>query len=423
MFEKIKNALKENAIEVYTVKEITTESAELFFIRHDLDMRRMKNVTSYSVTVFRDFEANGKKMRGSSDAVIAPGSTGEEIRSDLAKAYDAAKNAGNPFFELYQGKTEEPLPDKSTLAKYDVAEIATLFAGAAFQADVDEDAFLNSLEVFAERTTVRFLSSAGFSIGYQKSVVKGEFITQCKKGQDVEQYFEFEYDERTPEALTEKVHEALQVVKDRAKAKENPASGTYDVVLSGENLRELLWYYFAQTATAMVFPHYSGAEVGKSIQGENITGEALNLCAVPALPYSREGVPMKERQLLKDGVVEFLHGDTQFAYYMGIEPTGLYQGGRLENGTVAFDELKKGCLYPVSFSDFRVDPISGEFGGEMRLAYYFDGDEVKILTGGSVNGRIPEIQAGMVFSLERYRDARYEGPFAVKIANVAVAGA
>ena len=77
---------------------------------------------------------------------------------------------------------------------------------------------------------------------------------------------------------------------------------------------------------------------------------------------------------------------------------------------------------PVSFSDFQLDSFSGFFGGEIRLAYLFTDGGVKVLTGGSINGNISEAQGDMTFSLERYADSSYEGPLAVKLKGVRVAG-
>ena len=131
---------------------------------------------------------------------------------------------------------------------------------------------------------------------------------------------------------------------------------------------------------------------------------------------------MRERTLLKDGTVQCIHGTTRFCRYLGIEPTGDYFNTKLDNGTVNFDELKKGCLYPASFSDFQMDPMDGHFGGEIRLAYLYTESGVKLLTGGSINGSMFDKQGMLTFSRERYTDADYSGPFAVRIKGVNVSG-
>ena len=94
------------------------------------------------------------------------------------------------------------------------------------------------------------------------------------------------------------------------------------------------------------------------------------------------------------------------------------------NGTVAFEELKKGpCLWAVDFSAFQMDEMSGHFGGEIRLAYLIEADgTVTPVTGGSVNGSILEAQKDLTFSTDRYLTASYDGPYGVRLRNVSIAG-
>ncbi len=83
---------------------------------------------------------------------------------------------------------------------------------------------------------------------------------------------------------------------------------------------------------------------------------------------------------------------------------------------------KKPYLQAVKFSDFQMDDFTGHFGGEIRLAYLFDGEKITKVTGGSINGIITKAHTNFVFSEEQYEDSRYAGPLAVRIENVAVAG-
>ena len=179
--EQIIQALKKLRIEVYTIREEKDSSAELFFIKKQLDMRRMKDITKYYVTVYHDFEEDGKKMRGSSLALISPGMSDAEIEDALSGAYTAALSAGNPYFELYKGVDEAPKPDESSLAGKSLSEIAGAFSKALFAADVRTDAFVNSAEFFAERKEVRFVSSEGYSNGYEKSGIQGEYVVTVQR--------------------------------------------------------------------------------------------------------------------------------------------------------------------------------------------------------------------------------------------------
>ena len=61
MIEQILKAFNQNNITKYRINEVEAEQLELFFIRRKLDMRRGKKVHKYNVTVYRDFEKDGKK--------------------------------------------------------------------------------------------------------------------------------------------------------------------------------------------------------------------------------------------------------------------------------------------------------------------------------------------------------------------------
>ena len=422
MRDIILNALKALNIADYQIQANETESVELFFIRKTLDMRRSKHVTGYSVTVYRDFEADGEKYRGMSTAQIFESMTPAEVEKGLKGAWFAAQFVKNPTFELYAGKKAEPVEMPSTLADRPLEENALLMAEALFAADTDEDAFINSAEIFAEKSRVGILSSRGVDVEYTRYEVNGEFVTQCKTPQDVEQFFQFKYADLNTEALTAKAKQAIAAVRDRASAQKPPQAGTYSVVLSGEEVATLMEYYTERSLAPYVYAHYSDWTVGKQVQGEDVKGEKLNVRLLPTAPYSEEGIPMIERPLMEDGALKLIYGANRFCQYLGIEPTGYYERIGVDNGTVPLKELQKGCLCPVSFSGFEMDSFTGHFGGEIRLAYLYTEDGVEILTGGSINGSLSEKQGNLTFSTERYDTLNYTGPFAVRIDGVEVAG-
>ena len=133
---------------------------------------------------------------------------------------------------------------------------------------------------------------------------------------------------------------------------------------------------------------------------------------------------MKDLPLLREGKLQAYHGPNRFSRYLGVKPTGAYRKMACANGTASFADMKKGpCLWAVTFSDFQMNAMSGHFGGEIRLAYLIDGDTVTPVTGGSVNGSLLEAQKNLTFSTERYVTARYDGPYAVRLTGVSIAGA
>ncbi len=426
MIERIKSALERCSISRWRINERVEETAELFFVKQQLDTRRTKDVHKYEVTVFRDVEAGegDKPGRGSTSVQLVSSMDETQLEDELRKAYYAAQFAANPYFEM-PDPVKAPMVEKTgELAEAPLAQSAGKMARALFAADTLADALVNSAEVFVVRSTDRIVSSEGTDVAYTDAKVKGEFVVQCREPEDVEMFHEFEYDGLDEQALAAKVAEALTFVRDRARAQKTLKSGKYNLVLSGDQVAEVLSYYKERSAASMVYAKYSTWQQGEDVQGET-DGERLNLKLAAAEPYSAEGIPMADLSLLEGGKLLTWHGPNRFCRYLGVKPTGYYEKVACGNGTLPFEELKKApCLWAVAFSDFQMDHMSGHFGGEIRLAYLIEADgTVTPVTGGSVNGSILEAQRSLVFSQERYLTAAYDGPYAVRLKDVSVAGA
>lgn len=426
MIERIKSALERCGISRWRINERVEETAELFFVKQQLDTRRTKDVHKYEVTVFRDVEAGegDKPGRGFTSVQLVSSMDETQLEDELRKAYYAAQFAANPYFEM-PDPVKAPMVEKTgELAEAPLAQSAGKMARALFAADTLADALVNSAEVFVVRSTDRIVSSEGTDVAYTDAKVKGEFVVQCREPEDVEMFHEFEYDGLDEQALAAKVAEALTFVRDRARAQKTLKSGKYNLVLSGDQVAEVLSYYKERSAASMVYAKYSTWQQGEDVQGET-DGERLNLKLAAAEPYSAEGIPMADLSLLEGGKLLTWHGPNRFCRYLGVKPTGYYEKVACGNGTLPFEELKKApCLWAVAFSDFQMDHMSGHFGGEIRLAYLIEADgTVTPVTGGSVNGSILEAQRSLVFSQERYLTAAYDGPYAVRLKGVSIAGA
>lgn len=420
---------KLSALEIghWIINERTEETAELFFVKKQLDTRRIKDTHKYTVTVFRDDEQNGKKMRGCTDAAILPSDDAGQVESKLSDAYFAAQFALNPYYALPDQVQAPEILKTGALAEDPLAQSAGKMAEALFSPDVREDAFINSAEIFASRETVRILTSEGTDVKYLDANVNGEYVVQCKAPEDVEMYHSFSYTQLDTEALKKQVKEALDFVADRAKAQKILKSGKYDLVLCGEEAAMVLSYYLERANAAMIYAHYSTWKPGDKVQwggSEEIAGEKLDLTLCATVPYSRDGIPMKDLPLMREGKLENVYGSNQYCRYLSIEPTGTYRKFRCENeGTETVEEMKKKpCLWAVAFSDFQMDSFSGHFGGEIRLAYLTDGEKRIPVTGGSVNGSLLEAQGDLVLSEERFVSSEYEGPYALRMRDISVAG-
>lgn len=423
MTERIKRALKDCGISLWRINDNTEESAELFFVKKQLDTRRFKDVRKFQVTVFRDAEKDGTPMRGFTSVTLLESMGDEQLREELKNAYYAAQFAANPTYEL-PDPVQAPVREKAgELSESPLAESAGKMTRALFAADDQSDAFVNSAEIFIVRSKRRILSSEGTDVSYTDAKVNGEFVVQCREPEDVEIHNIFSYDSLDTEALASKVREALSFVRDRARAKRILKSGKYDIVLSGDKVASVLSYYMDRSAAHMIYPGYSTWKVGETVQGENTIGAKLDIDLCATVPYSEEGIPMEDLPLVREGILQAVHGNNRFCRYLGLKPTGQYRKGRCTNTGVPFEELKKGpCLWAVIFSDFQMDSMSGHFGGEIRLGYLIDGDSITPVTGGSINGSLLEAQGNLQFSSDRYESANYSGPYGLRINGVNVAG-
>ena len=238
MIERIKSALARCGIGLWRVNERVDETAELFFVKKELDTRRSKDVRKYEVTVFRDVEnpEGGQPARGFTSVTLIASMDDGKLDEELKGAYYAAQFAANPYFELPDPVQAPPVKKTGELAEMPLAGSAGKMVKALFSPDVHEDAFINSAELFVTRSAHRILSSEGTDVSYTDASVKGEFVVQCKEPEDVEMHNIYEYDALDGEALSAKVAEALTFVRDRARARKALKSGNYDLVLSGDQV-------------------------------------------------------------------------------------------------------------------------------------------------------------------------------------------
>ena len=421
--ERIKRLLKEAGISDYIIYGYTERTAELFFVKRQLDTRRLKDVEKFNVTVFRTAEKDGTKLRAFTGATVLAADSDAEIVKALKDAYFAAQFAMNPYYELPDPVTAPTVEAHGRLAEQAPEQSAGEMADALFKADCDKDAFLNSAEVFAIRRRVHVVSSRGTDVSWTEAEIKGEYVVQAKEPEDVELYRDFCFTELETEALTTQAKEALMFVRDRAHAQRILKSGNYDLLLTGENVMMTLWFYGDRAEASMIYPGYSAWKVGDDVQGETV-GERINITLRALAPYSREGIPMRDRKLLENGVLKCVHGSNRLCRYLGAEPTGDYRKFSCDNpGTMTFQDMqKRPCLWAVTFSGFEMDPFSGHFGGEIRLAYLIEDGRMTPVTGGSVNGILLDAQKDLTFSTDRYTEIGYDGPYAILLKNVAVAG-
>ena len=117
-----------------------------------------------------------------------------------------------------------------------------------------------------------------------------------------------------------------------------------------------------------------------------------------------------------------LHGSNKFGYYMNaLRPTGAYKNIEVKKGSMSYSDMtKEPYIYCVCFSSPQLDEYSGYYGGEIRLGYYFDGQNVIPVTGFSISGNLNEDRANFKLSTELETRNTYRGPKYVLIENMTI---
>lgn len=420
MIDRIINILKEQDIPVFLINECTETSEELFFIRRNLDLKRAKDITKYTVTLYRDFPAqkdNGSVLRGFASCTLQKSMSHQEISAAISNTYESAAYAQNPYFPLPEPSVSVSEPPGKTKRSEKPVTMEQCVQ-ALYSVDTDDATFINSAELFITTTEHRIINSSGIDVSYSQTLYSSEFIVQSKQKEDVEIYQDFHFsasdsqgDETDiPERLARLASSVLQTAKDRSIAIPYPVQAAPSVIiLEGYCVAELFRFFLERCDASMIYPNYSDYSVGTMLPFKS---DPLTVTLKASAPYTAEGIKLQDTVLIQNNRISAITGDSRFSYYLGTEPLGTFSDFRIACGSKSSEEFQKGsCLRIVNFSDFQMDSLSGQFGGEFRLAYYSDSQQRNIpVTGGSVSGNILDILDTLMLSKEQIELNGYQGP-------------
>lgn len=411
MTEKITRLICELGIEKYILREDIYKASELYFIKKTLDAKRKVSTRTCTLTLYRDFEADGAKFTGHAELTLGGGMSDEEIKKKILSGYDAALYVKNPYYPLPQACRQSASCDD-----IDTDSAALACKQAIFSADVREDSFINSCEIFAKYKKTRITTSEGGDVSFCTSLVDGEIVAGSKFPEDSELVELFEHSTKELDELKSKSAQLLSDAAERARAKKLCDVGQYDIILCSAYVREMLGYTLWRSKAENIYSGYSDASRGQ-VQRGNIPDMTL----VPTEAFSSEGVRMRELELCRDGEIKNITGNARHCYYLDTPVTGSYTKIKAVAEGVAQNKLTEGkVLYIKSFSDFQFDPLDGYFGGEVRLAYLYDNGTRIPVTGFSVSGSYNDTCESFEYSEESCSEYTYLGPAAMKIKNVSI---
>ena len=417
-------------VDEYKIMKRVTSSNELFFIKDELQMNRGKDVEKTTVIVYKNFEENEKKYKGSSSTVLSPTMTLDEMSKAIDTASLAASFVKNEYYEL-----EAPTNQKAPLIPSKFSEGQIIDNISNLVKDIYEEnnqfgAFINSTEFFINKIDVQLINSKGIDISYTKYTGEIELIAEAHGEKEaIELYDVIYFSDYDQSSIKKTIIEALKYANLRARAIPMPTVKNLPVILNGIAAKELWGYYTFCASASSIYNHLHDNKVGDNVQGE-VKGDKVTIKLTPVLEnsnsssyYDTNGTFLKEFTVIKDGIIENLIASKRFAHYVGVPCTGDIGNTVVSAGTHSEKEFKSGpYLEILRFSDFQSDPMTGNFGGEFRLGIYFDGEKEIPVTLGSISANIKKVQENMYLCKELAQDNNFVGPKLIKFDSITIAG-
>ena len=250
------------------------------------------------------------------------------------------------------------------------------------------------------------------------SRVMVEAIPTWNGGEEsVELYECYNFTEFDAQTVTEEIATRMREVRDRLAAKVPETKLSCPVVLGAPELARLLSSLAYELNYAGIYNHTAAFKEGDDIQkgavGDRLT---VTVCgavkgSVRSAAFDADGTSLVDAEVIRDGVAVGSFGSARYASYLGKKPTGNLGCLRVETGSASDRDLARAPYFRcASMSGLQLDIYNDYIGGEVRLAYYFDGEKEIPVTGISISGKLSEALAHMRLSDTATVHEGYCGP-------------
>lgn len=422
---ELKRLLEGAGLDGWRVSETATESYELFFVHKSLETVRATDTVTTQVTVYVDHD--GK--RGDSTFSVYGSMTTDDLKKKIQAAADRARLVFNEPYELPQGGTlEVSLPTNMDTA--DMKQLGRQIADAVFAADTVEGGSINACEIFLYRDTVRVQNSRGIDKKQHVCRVMIEAIpTFTTEKESVELYEDHRFTSFEPEKVTAEIARRMREVRDRSLAVKPRTPLTVNVLLRPQEIRSLLTDLAYDANYSAVYSHANLHKVGDDLQAGG-DGDKLTFTLKAILPgcekssyFDGDGMALTDTCILQDGVVKSNYGSSRFGQYLGVKEISgdLPMNVSLAAGTLTEEEIQAApYIEAASLSGLQVDLYNDYIGGEIRLAYYFDGKETRPVTGITMSAKLSDVLCHLRLTANTCAEGAYEGPERLMMRDVAI---
>lgn len=394
------------------------DSRELFYVLDHLEINRAVKVNNTVIKVY----VSDKKTIGSSTVVVTAADDKKSLTDKLNKAVKKAKSARNNYY---------PLPEKTTnikdikVSKKDLNDIASNVAKAVFKADKYKNGWINSTEIFVSQIKKEFINSKGIDHVSNDFRIEIECIpTWSNNKEEFELYKFYNSGKIDYKQITKEINEILTLAKDRSNAKtlnEVKLPKNLKVLVKNDMLDTIIWALTNDLSYSNVYMkqnHYKKNDIVSNNKFDLTMKPVVSGC-INSCKYDDHGLVLKCRNLIKNGVVKNIFGGVQFGYYLKEKNiSGSLRVCELKAKPSSYKKEKH--LIIENFSAPQLEEDSGYWGGEVRLARYFDGKKYIPLTGFSISGSIYEDLKNVEFSKEEDIHASYKGPKYMIFKNITI---
>jgi PmbA protein len=429
----------------WAVQVRRSRSVQVYLIGNAVESRRSVSTQTFGVEVYNDHlrpaagGTAGEAARGVASIQLVPADH-DRLDTRVDEAVQMARLVHNPPYALAGPSTypDVPIADPALASSEAMASVAERLIHEMWDHVAQEaNVRLSAAELFLTLADVELRNSRGVRATTQGTRVLLELVLLAGSGADEAENFRQVEARRVEDLrLAHTVSDAAAAARDGRRAV-TPKTRTGAVVLEGDALVPLFEAFTFHASASAAYNKLARIQPGERVFGDReVRGDRLTLRSNALRPFGLrshrfdgDGVPGRDVVLIQDGVLRARQATQRYGQYLGVPVTGDEGNTEVAPGDTPLAELLSGgegdepVTHVVAFSSPEVDPVTGDFGSEIRLGYEITRDGRRPIKGGSVSGNVFDAFADAHFSRDE-RDAQgYAGPRAVRFAELNVAGA
>ena len=404
-------ALRKNPqVNDYKIEIVKKESFELFYVKGRLETVRRTDTCDKEVTVY----VNHGEYKGDAQFFVYPSTTSDQLDALVEEAVAKASLINNRFYELPAAEKAE-YEVASNFSDYAPAELAAKIAKAVHGANDVENAALNAVEIFINKYTETVANSRGL----EKTQVRYDAMVEAiptynGSKQSVELYEQYNFSSFDEDVVRAEIAGKMAQVKARYEAVTPEAKPACNVVLNPFELMGLFMRIAFNLNYSSVYSKSSLFSKGDKIQkapegdliGITMAGEVSG--SVRSAKFDADGLSLGSARIVENGEAVGYYGSNRFGQYLGENPSGEMRCLCVDPGTL--DAIEGPYFEVLQTSGMQVDFHNDYIGGEVRLAYYHDGEKIIPVTGVAVSGKLSEVLNHIRFTKETAVLNGYTGP-------------